>query len=91
MKIENNIPGEIKVNADRNLLRIVFENLLSNAIKYGKEGGNILLDAQTKGKQIVFRVYNEGNGIPGEKMPLLFQKILAALTALLHQGKRAPA
>lgn len=87
MKIENNIPDEIKVNADRNLLRIVFDNLLSNAIKYGKGGGNILFEAQTKEKQIVLRVYNEGNGIPGEKMPLLFQKF-SRIDSSASSGKK---
>ena len=39
MVLENHIPVEVELNADKNLLRIVFDNLLSNAIKYGKENG----------------------------------------------------
>jgi len=74
MIIKNQIPKIIRLKADRDLLRIVYDNLLSNAIKYGKEGGAIVLDAQEGKKKITFSVYNEGEGIPRKKMFMLFEK-----------------
>lgn len=75
MSLDNCVPEALILNADRNLLRIVYDNLLSNAIKYGREGGKIVLDAQPNGdRQIVLSVSNEGNGIPSDKLPQLFKK-----------------
>lgn len=74
MEVRNCIPHEMELNADRDLLRIVYDNLLSNAIKYGRESGMIVLDAQGGKNKITMSVYNEGKGIPKEKMSMLFKK-----------------
>ena len=74
MKVENNIHDEILLNADRDLIMIVYDNLLSNAIKYGKESGRIVLDFNEGENEITLSVYNEGAGIPEKKMAMLFEK-----------------
>lgn len=75
MVLDDRVPDEIALNADRNLLRIVYDNLLSNAIKYGREGGKIVLEGHPNGnRQFVLSVCNEGNGIPSDKLPQLFKK-----------------
>lgn len=74
MKVENHIHKSIVLKADRDLLMIVYDNLLSNAIKYGREGGIIKLDLKDGESEYTLSVYNEGAGIPNEKMPMLFKK-----------------
>jgi len=74
MAIENHIPAEVEFNADKNLLRIVYDNLLSNAIKYGNENGRIKLNYRQDKEEVVLKVRNEGKGIPKEKMSMLFKK-----------------
>lgn len=74
MILEDRTAKTITLQADRNLLRIVYDNLLSNAIKYGRDGGRIVLDAQARDGQIVLSVCNESEGIPPDKVPLLFKK-----------------
>ena len=74
MKVENHIPNRMGLNADRDLLMIVYDNLLSNAIKYGRESGTIVLDVREDKSEITMSVYNEGEGIPQEKMSMLFKK-----------------
>jgi two-component system NtrC family sensor kinase len=72
--VEDHIPDNLVLNADADLLRIVYDNLLSNAIKYGREGGAIVLDAQENKGHVTLSVLNDSEGIPPEKMPLLFKK-----------------
>lgn len=72
MVVDNRIPEGFAVNADGNLLRIVYDNLLSNAAKYGRTGGRILIDAQESPSSVTLAVTNEGDGIPPEKMSKLF-------------------
>jgi coenzyme F420 hydrogenase subunit gamma len=74
MVVEDRISPHMTVIADRDLLRIVYDNLISNAIKYGKEGGRIVLEAQDGPAEVVLSVWNEGLGIPKDKLPLLFRK-----------------
>ncbi len=73
MIIENRVK-DVKITCDPNLLRIVYDNLVSNAIKYGKEGGRIILDYEIGEKEIKFSVYNEGKGIPPDRINHLFKK-----------------
>lgn len=65
-------PEEVRVAADVNLMDIVFSNLIINALKYGKE--YILLEAQKKEGSWIISVVNGGEGIPEEKIGLLFRK-----------------
>ncbi|MCX6032876.1 MAG: cache domain-containing protein [Chloroflexi bacterium] len=74
MTIENHIPPDLAVEADRDLLRIVYDNLLSNAAKYGREGGRVTLEARDGTGELRLSVSNEGAGIPAEKLPMLFRK-----------------
>jgi signal transduction histidine kinase len=74
MRIENHLSEKMVLNADANLLRIVYDNLLSNAIKYGHEGGAVTLDARVSDGHVTLSVQNEGEGIPPDKMGLLFKK-----------------
>ena len=72
--LENHIPTEAQVNADKNLLRIIYDNLLSNAMKYGKENGKIVLDYKQDRDEVICSVRNEGKGIPQEHLSMLFKK-----------------
>lgn len=74
MTLDNQVPATFELRADRDLLRIVYDNLLSNAIKYGREGGRIVLSAQSTDRSVTLSVWNEGEGIPPDKMNLLFKK-----------------
>jgi len=74
MTLENDIAPALALNADRDLLRIVYDNLLSNAIKYGREGGTIALESHENDDQVTLSVLNQGNGIPSDHMAQLFKK-----------------
>lgn len=87
MTLVNHIPDELTVNADPSLLRIVFDNLLANALKYGREGGTIVLDASEGADATTLSVTNDSEGIPPEKMPLLFKKF-SRLDGPQYAGKK---
>ncbi len=74
MIMENQVTAEVLLYSDLNMTREVFENLISNAIKYGKDGGKILIQSEPKEEFIQFKVWNEGEGIPSDKIPTIFEK-----------------
>ena len=74
MTVEVEIPKELALEADPNLLRIAYDNFLSNAAKYGRDGGKVRLGCQQAGSTVRLNVWNEGEGVPRDQMPKLFQK-----------------
>ncbi|NEP11046.1 MAG: hybrid sensor histidine kinase/response regulator [Symploca sp. SIO2C1] len=59
---------------DGKLLSHILANLLSNAIKYSPEGGNIHLEVCGDEQQMIFRVRDQGIGIPPEYQAKLFEQ-----------------
>ncbi|MFN2352182.1 MAG: cache domain-containing protein [Kiritimatiellia bacterium] len=72
--LDNRIPDGTMLYADINMTREVFENLISNAIKYGRAGGKLELDCRPLDRMTEISVKNEGEGIPADKLGLLFRK-----------------
>ncbi|MBW2133655.1 MAG: PAS domain-containing sensor histidine kinase [Deltaproteobacteria bacterium] len=67
-------PEEILViEADPQLFRRVLENLLENAIKYSRPQTVVTLTVQSLDQEIVFRVQDQGTGIPPEDLSHLFE------------------
>ena len=54
----------------------VVDNLVSNAIKYGKEQGQIAIEAAEEDDHVTVSVWNEGQGIRKEDLPHLFEKFV---------------
>lgn len=67
------LPDEpIWLDADLTRLAQVISNLLDNAAKYTPRDGNIQLNAQQKGREVVIRVRDSGMGISADMLPKLF-------------------
>ncbi len=65
-------PGSVLVDADLNRMAQVLSNLLNNAAKYTEDGGQIRLGVAVEGADVVFRVRDNGVGIPPEMLPRVF-------------------
>jgi len=71
---------------DEKLLRHIFGNLLSNAIKYSPAGGTVTFKVGREGDAMVFRVQDQGIGIPPDEIPHLFQSFHRASNVGSIQG-----
>jgi len=65
-------PGPLLVEADSIRMAQVLSNLLSNATKYTARGGLIRLSVAEEGAEVVFRVRDNGIGIPPEMLAQIF-------------------
>jgi len=72
---------DLRLNADATRVEQILVNLLSNAAKYTPSGGRIQLIAGVEGNEVVFRVRDNGVGIPPELLPRMFE--------LFAQGDRS--
>ena len=71
MDIANGLPH---FSGDRGGMEALFINLISNAIKYTPKQGNIQISLHQAGKDIRFKVVDNGIGIPPEDLDRVFEK-----------------
>ena len=64
------------VTVDPHKIVWVLVNLLANAMRYTKEGGHISLQAERVGNQVHLSVTDDGEGIPLEMQPRIFDKFV---------------
>ena len=74
LTLEHHLAPQVIVQADRALLRQVFQNLLGNAIKYNRPKGGVSLHLAQEGGVAVFTIANTGPGIPPQHQPRLFER-----------------
>ncbi len=74
-------PGPIRLHADPARVEQILVNLITNAAKYTESGGNVSVSLGLEGAEVVFRVVDDGVGIPAEQLPRMFE--------LFAQGDRS--
>lgn len=67
-------PDLSPLSVDRDILRRVLSNLISNAIKHTDRGGRIAVRATRDTHLVQIDVQDDGEGIPEDAIPHLFQK-----------------
>jgi len=71
LDLSDNLP---LVNIDPQRVSQVLHNLLKNAVTYTPEGGSITVAAVTKGDWVEVSVSDNGEGIPAEDLPNIFER-----------------
>jgi two-component system, sensor histidine kinase and response regulator len=76
----------VGVEMDQMLLQQILVNLLSNAVKYSPHGGQIQLEVECQAEVAIFRVRDQGIGIPPENQPHLFESFYRGSNVQQIQG-----
>jgi len=66
--------GFPKVIGDSEMTERVLLNLIENAVKYNREGGLVSVDYRERDGELEIRVSDEGEGIPPEELPFIFER-----------------
>ncbi len=66
------VPEDLMMRADRNMMQSILQNLVSNAIKFTDDGGDVRITARKKVNNVVIEVQDNGVGITEENMKKLF-------------------
>lgn len=75
IKITNQVESATEITADYERLKQVFYNLIDNAIKYGRNNGNVWIDAKMDDKKnTIVSVKDDGPGIPPEARERIFER-----------------
>jgi signal transduction histidine kinase len=71
--LQNNIPADVFLTAERNMLETIIRNLLSNAIKFTPEHGTVLLNLVINNSFYEVSVVDSGIGLSKEDILKLFR------------------
>ncbi|MFP4571962.1 MAG: ATP-binding protein [Desulfobacterales bacterium] len=74
IKIENRIDSPVMVTADEAALTRVVKNLLDNAVRYSPAGAAVELFCETKDREIIFGIRDQGPGIADEHKDRIFER-----------------
>jgi len=75
LDVNANIPdGSVTVLGDNDLITQVIYNLLENAAKFAREGSTLYLGLAVSNGKVFVSVRNEGDTIPADEIPLLFER-----------------
>lgn len=67
-----------EIFADRDKMSQVIINLVSNALKYTQTGGMVGISVESKEDMLEIRVKDNGQGIPEEDLPFVFERLYRA-------------
>lgn len=77
LEVEPRVEEKVYVLADKERIRQVLNNLVDNGIKYGAKAGavRVIIDEEAEQEdKVVVSVTNQGNGIPPEDQPHIFDR-----------------
>ncbi|MFN8419003.1 MAG: HAMP domain-containing sensor histidine kinase [Anaerolineae bacterium] len=81
-----NLPAELPtIDLDPGRMRQVLGNLIDNAIRHTPAGGKIELGVSTSGKEVTLWVKDNGEGIPPDELPRVFDRFYRADRSRQHQ------
>ncbi len=72
ISIFTEMPENLTVFADKEMLKTIFRNLVSNAIKFTREGGKITIKAEETDSEVRFSVEDTGVGMSKEVSEKIF-------------------
>ncbi len=86
LEIETDIADGVTVEADAQLLELVWSNLFSNAIKFTEPHGRVAVSLKVDGDDAVVTVSDTGCGISSEVGKHIFEKFYQGDTSHATQG-----
>jgi PAS domain S-box-containing protein len=79
--IELEVEGDVTSTWDEDRLSEVLSNLVGNAIEHARPGTAVTVKAYADGPQVVVEIVNQGEPIPADLLPFIFQPFRRARRA----------
>ena len=86
IEIEADIPDDVAIKADPELLKLVWSNLFSNALKFTEPGGTVSVSLTASDRYATVTVQDTGCGMTPEVGAHIFEKFYQGDTSHATQG-----
>lgn len=73
INVQVDVPEDLKLHVDENMLNTILRNLITNAVKFTKPGGKIEISAKLFDGECHIMVSDNGIGIPKQNIEKLFK------------------
>ena len=70
--ITDRVAEDCFIDADMDMVLVIFRNVLSNAIKFSQQNGNISITGHCSGKEVRIEIEDRGEGMSAQKIKTLF-------------------
>ena len=87
IKFAFELPKQLQVYMDKNLIERVFINLINNAIKFTGSGGQIKIACQPEAEEVTISVADTGCGIKKDHLEKVFQEFFTVANPV-NQGAK---
>ena len=87
IKIHNEVPDHLSINADPDMLMTILRNLLTNAIKFSNSGGKVVISAEETELDVRIWVKDNGVGMNNETLEKIFDKEIHYTSKGTHNEK----
>lgn len=74
VRVEIDVPADLRLECDPLKLRQALNNLIENAMKYSRPDGFVKITAGEAGSEIWIRIADNGVGMPAEDLPHIFER-----------------
>jgi two-component system, OmpR family, heavy metal sensor histidine kinase CusS len=78
LRVESKLPPHLPLIGDRRAVALIVQNLLENAVKYNAPQGCIAIEAHATNGEAEVTVKNNGEPIPPERAPHIFERFYRA-------------
>lgn len=78
-------PKKLKINGNKELLRLALSNLITNAIKYSYNKP-VLVSIDTGDELVIVNIHDQGIGIPAKDLPFVFDPFFRGQNTKLFEG-----
>jgi signal transduction histidine kinase len=86
-RIDLAIEGDLEGSWDGERLGQVVSNLASNALKYSPPETDVEVRVYAEGESVVMEIHNEGEPIPEERLPCVFEPLQRAVPGVDKAGR----
>jgi signal transduction histidine kinase len=78
LTLETKLAERLPLCADRASVALIVQNLIENAVKHNAPGGRVCIDAHSINGEVALTVRNNGDPIPAERAPHIFERFYRA-------------
>ena len=86
IEFEAELEDQAMIEADKDLMALVWNNLLSNAVKFTPPGGSIVLRQHTDSDGIIVSISDTGCGMDRDTQKKIFEKFYQGVRPMLPRA-----